>query len=294
MASTPRGPRRRPIAGERRRARIGNALLEPGERAADRPATTECALDAEPARAADVDAPIRGESDARTDAGTEAPIDTGLDEEIPGEGAGNGAGESEPTTIGDRSVVADARDADRDEDHEGERDEDTRASGPAPRVPGWLRLVTTAVTVLAALALVTVGVLGYRALTAYRVSQARIEAVAAATEAATEVLSYDHRRLDADFAAAREHLTGAFAKKYAQTTRAVVRPTAEQTNAVVTAEVREASVVSAAPDRVIVLLFVDQTTVNDRADTPRRDRNRVRMTMELEGGDWLVSEVDAL
>ena len=55
---------------------------------------------------------------------------------------------------------------------------------------------------------------------------------------------------------------------------------------------------SGTADRVVVLLFVDQTTVSNRLDRPKTDQNRVRLTMVRstsdEGPTWLVEQVDAL
>ncbi len=73
-----------------------------------------------------------------------------------------------------------------------------------------------------------------------------------------------------------------------------MRPSAEEVKAVVTAEVASSSVVRAAENQVVVLLFVDQTTTSTRLEGPKVDLNRVRMTMTRVGQQWLVSGVDAL
>ena len=74
----------------------------------------------------------------------------------------------------------------------------------------------------------------------------------------------------------------------------MVRPSAEQYKVVVKAEVTAASVVRAGDDRVVALLFVDQTTTSTRLEGPKVDLNRVRMTLVEQDGKWLVSELDAL
>jgi Mce-associated membrane protein len=169
---------------------------------------------------------------------------------------------------------------------------------PAP-APGGARgrrgdlLTLVAVALVLALA-VTSGLLLLRARGEDRVEQARTGALAAAERHAVTVLSYDHRRLDRDFAAARRVLTGSFAEDYAATTQRVVRPSAEQVEAVVTAEVASSSVVQAGENRVVVLLFVDQTTTSNRLDGPKVDLNRVRMTMARTGGEWKIAGIDAL
>ena len=154
-------------------------------------------------------------------------------------------------------------------------------------------LVPVALALVVVLA-VTAGLLVLRARGEDRLEAARTAAQAAGERHAVTLLSYDHRHLDRDFTRARDVLTGSFADDYAQTTERVVRPTAEQVKAVVTAEVVSSSVVRASENRVVLLLFVDQTTTSTRLEGPKVDLNRVRMTLSRTGGQWLVSGVDAL
>jgi Mce-associated membrane protein len=149
--------------------------------------------------------------------------------------------------------------------------------------------------------LVAAAVLGWQYRDARRTETARAEALTAAQKAAPIVLSYDYRRLDKDFAAARAHLTGDFRDEYGKTTKAVVGPTAQKYHGVVKATVAApatgapaASVVSASPDKVVVLLFVNQVTESTQVSGARVDLNRVRMTMSRTDSGWRVSAVDAL
>ena len=91
-----------------------------------------------------------------------------------------------------------------------------------PQPPGDL-LVLVAALVALSLAL-TAGLLAVRARGEDRVEQARTAALAAAEAHAVDLLSYDYRHLDRDFARARKVLTGGFADDYAHTTETVVRP----------------------------------------------------------------------
>jgi Mce-associated membrane protein len=147
---------------------------------------------------------------------------------------------------------------------------------------------------LALVALVALGLVAYRVRADDRVETAREQALAAAQDHAVTILSYDYRHLGADFAAARKTLTGKFARDYQATTSTVVRPGAEQVHAIVKAEVAAGSVVNATANRVVVLLFVNQTTTSTRLDGPKVDLNRVRLTLVKVNGQWLVSNVDAL
>ncbi len=169
-------------------------------------------------------------------------------------------------------------------------DEKDRPPRAATRLDPLLVVAGLVVAVL----LVTAGLLTVRARSADRAEQARTEATAAAEATAVDVLSYDYRHLDRDFARAKAGLTGSFVDDYAKTTRTVVRPTATEVRAVVKADVAASSVVRADPNRVVVLLFVNQTTTSTRLDAPKVDLNRVRLTMDRVDGRWLVSKVVAL
>lgn len=169
----------------------------------------------------------------------------------------------------------------------------------APRGRSILLPVVLLVTLLAALA--AVSVLGLQYHDAERTRKARIAAVAAAEKATPVILSYDYRHLDQDFAAASGFLTGSFRDQYARTTGTVVKPTALQYQGVVQATVAApsggtpaASVVSASPDHVVVLIYVNQVTTSTRVSGPHLDLNRVRLTLDHTSDGWKVSAVDAL
>ncbi|MGW7713766.1 hypothetical protein ACWGKK_05550 [Streptomyces chartreusis] len=167
--------------------------------------------------------------------------------------------------------------------------------------PRGRRLLTPALGVLLLAALVATAVLGWQYRDGHRTESARTQALTAAQKAAPVVLSYDHRHLDKDFARARTHLTGGFRAEYGKTTKAVVGPTAKKYRAVVKATIAApatgtpaASVASASPDKVVVLLFINQITESTQVSGARVDLNRVRMTMTRTDGGWKVSGVDAL
>jgi len=172
-------------------------------------------------------------------------------------------------------------------------------SGPA-RAPRWPLVVAGVLALVLLVAAGTAAVLVYRLQNADPnnppdgLASTRSDALAAARAHAQAILSYDHRTLDADFARAEKVLTGTFKGEYGRTTDTVVRPSAEQYKVVVQAEVTAASVVRASENRVVVLLFVDQTTTSTRLEGPKVDLNRVRMTLVENDGNWLVSELSAL
>ncbi|MFF2205590.1 hypothetical protein [Streptomyces sp. NPDC058145] len=173
--------------------------------------------------------------------------------------------------------------------------------GAPSRRAGWGVFPAVLGVVLVA-ALAAAAVLGWQYRQGRQAEQARGEALAAARTAAPIVLSYDYRHLDRDFSRARALLTGHFRDQYGKTTQAVVAPTATKYHGVVKATVATpidggapaVSVVSAAPDRAVVLLFVNQVTRSTQVPKPRLDLNRVRMTLTRTSDGWKVSGVDAL
>ncbi|AKJ09866.1 hypothetical protein ABB07_07475 [Streptomyces incarnatus] len=172
---------------------------------------------------------------------------------------------------------------------------------PPPRGLGR-RVLTAVLGVVLVAGLVVAAVLGWQYREGRQAEQARGAALAAARQAAPVVLSYDYRHLDRDFARARALLTGHFRDQYGRTTKTVVAPTATKYHGVVKATVATpsdggapaVSVVSASPDRAVVLLFVNQVTESTQVSEPRLDLNRVRMTLTRTSGGWKVSGVDAL
>lgn len=129
------------------------------------------------------------------------------------------------------------------------------------------------------------------------VDAARADAVAAAKQAARDILSYDYRNLDADIAKAKSETTGLFATQYSGSA-ATLLAQARQLRAIVQATPSAPGVVSATTSEVVVLIWVDQASVKQLAGqktpTTRIDQSRVRMTMTKVGGHWRVSQLAAL
>lgn len=200
----------------------------------------------------------------------------------------------EPASTIDRTEREPAAEADMDQ--VAPPDVTDQPAGPRRRWTGltWPTAIAAALVVLLLAAVAGASVTAVRLRDASASQRARVDALAAARSHAQAILSYDHRTLDADFARAQQVITGPFQAEYEKTTSAVVRPTALEYKAVVKAEVTSAGVVRASSDRVVVLLFVDQTTTSTRLAKPKRDASRVRMTLVKAGGRWLVSDVDAL
>lgn len=119
------------------------------------------------------------------------------------------------------------------------------------------------------------------------------EVLEVAAEAATRVYGYSWESVAEDKAAARALLTGDMLDQYDRT-MAGVATSSRRDHTVVTASVAGEALVHAVSSHARVLVFVNQSTTSDDLDEPLLDLDRVLVTLERVGGEWLVSELDAL
>lgn len=116
-------------------------------------------------------------------------------------------------------------------------------------------------------------------------AESALEAAPGLTEL---VLSYDWKTLDDDVVAARQVSTPSFRRQY-DATIAAVRARTRRDQVTVKAKAVGSAVVSASSSRVVVLVFVDQTTTAQGAGDQRVDQNRVLVTVTRDAGEWRVS-----
>ncbi|GII25419.1 hypothetical protein [Planosporangium mesophilum] len=163
------------------------------------------------------------------------------------------------------------------------------AAQPAGRQRRLVVVLSVAALVLAGLA----GAAWYDRHRAQQRDNAIRESLAAANTAATAIFSYDYRRFDANISNGKSFTTGTFAKDYAQTT-STLKEAATKEQAVVRAQVSAAGVITAGPDRVELLLYVNQYRRNVNIVGEKVDQNRVTLTMVRVGDDWRVSAASAV
>lgn len=118
-------------------------------------------------------------------------------------------------------------------------------------------------------------------------------ASAAARDTIVAMGSYRPDTAEQALTAARDRLTGQFLDAYTQAIQTVVIPGAKTKGMTSTVAVPALGVVSAQPERVVLLAFVDQTlTVG--ADAPVKNPSRYRVTMEQVDGRWLLAGFDQI
>ncbi|QYL19722.1 tetratricopeptide repeat protein [Mycobacterium pallens] len=135
------------------------------------------------------------------------------------------------------------------------------------------------------------GFLGWQAWQQHQVEVASREGQAAAVRYAQVLTSIDSNNVDQNFADVLNGATGEFKDMYSQSS-AQLRQLLLDNKATARGVVIDSAVKSATPDKVVVLMFVDQTVANKAAPDPRIDRSRVKMTMEKVDGSWRASKVE--
>ena len=127
--------------------------------------------------------------------------------------------------------------------------------------------------------------------------RARDSALQAARERTTTLTSYDHRRLEEDFAAVLETATGDFKAEYEKTTMqlkaAFVEQRAVAVAEVVAAGLEEADVDGEGEDTAVAVVAVDQV-IKTAGQPARTERNRLRMELVRPESTWLVRRVERL
>jgi Mce-associated membrane protein len=181
-------------------------------------------------------------------------------------------------------VVADS-DADVDEADLGSRAEE-RTQRRGGRM---LRAVAAALLLVAALA--GSGFLGWQLWQKHQLEQASQQAQNAAVSYAQVLTSIDSNKVDENFAQVLDGATGDFKDMYSKSSMQL-RQLLIDNKATAHGVVVESAVQSATKNKVVVLLFVDQSVSNTNVPDPRIDRSRIKMTMEHVDGRWRASNVE--
>lgn len=186
----------------------------------------------------------------------------------------------------DAKDTDDASDESDDEDISLEPDEEERPKGITGR--DWALTAAAVVAIAIVAAAVIIGRLYEQQRIEDRSSR---EALAAAQEFANVMINVDSAKLDESSSKTLDRSTGDFKKKYSESST-TLRQVMIENKAKATGVVVDSAVKSATPDKVEVLLFIDQAVSNVAIPDARMDRSRVQITMQKVDGRWLASDVE--
>ncbi|AQT79305.1 hypothetical protein B1R94_08535 [Mycolicibacterium litorale] len=162
-----------------------------------------------------------------------------------------------------------------------------------PRRSWRHRLQRSALPVLLIAALALSGFLGWKQWQQHRVEQAGQAALQAALAYAQVLTSIDSANVDQNFREVLDGATGEFKDMYTQSS-VQLRQLLIDNKATAHGVVVDSAIQSETLDKVVVLVFIDQTVTNMTVPDPRIDRSRIKITMDKVDGRWLASKVQLL
>jgi Mce-associated membrane protein len=206
-------------------------------------------------------------------------------------GDGTTFGDEDDASAGDSEATAgtDANDDDEAPDEDDSEEEPVAAAPPGRR---WRhRLAKGGAAVILTAAVAVSGVLGWMLWQQGAVTRAGQQAQQAAVEYAQILTSIDSNKVDENFNQVLDGATGEFKDMYTQSSMQL-RQLLIDNKATAHGVVLESAIQSASKNKVVVLLFVDQSVANASLPDPRIDRSRIKMTMEFVDGRWRTSKVE--
>ncbi|MFD6199712.1 hypothetical protein ACFWE3_23715 [Mycobacteriaceae bacterium NPDC060252] len=182
---------------------------------------------------------------------------------------------------------------------------------PVPRPSRWATVAIIVSGLITAIALSGCGFLGWKLVAdgrevpdasgEWHVQLSRVheahkagrQAQEASTAFALLMINTDYRDVERNTSEILEKSTGAFKEKYTKSS-ARLRQILVDNKARSSGKVIDSAIHTESVDKVIMLLFIDQSVANVAVPDARVDRSRVRMTMEKVDGRWLASDVELI
>jgi hypothetical protein len=121
----------------------------------------------------------------------------------------------------------------------------------------------------------------------------RNAAMSAASDAATQILSYSYQTFDADRAKARKLVTGKAADQY-EDAMDQVKDKAATSKLTLKATVLSVGTLSVKEHRAKVLVFVNSFTTTEGSKKQQVQQSRLVMDLTRTDGDWIVSDMDTI
>jgi Mce-associated membrane protein len=214
---------------------------------------------------------------------TAAPVDDA--EEIDADADADEIGVDEPVEQAD-----DVEDEDEDESQPLKR---KRPKTELRKRPWRQYLRRSAMPLLLAASLAVSGFLGWQQWQQHQVKLAGEQAQQAAIAYSQVLTSIDSNKVDENFRQVLDGATGEFKDMYTQSS-VKLRQLLIDNKAAAHGVVVDSAIQSESTNRVVVLVFIDQTVTNTASPDPRIDRSRIKMTMEKVDGRWRAGKVQLL
>lgn len=170
-------------------------------------------------------------------------------------------------------------------------------TGEPAETPGRGRLTRSVIGWVGAVAVVVSlagsGWCGWVLFEKHQTDVAAGQALQAARSYVVKLATMDCERIDHNMRDILEGSTGEFKDKYGKSS-AHLRQLLADNRVATHGTVVAASVKSATTNKVVVLMFIDQSVSNRNSPTPQIDRSRIKVIMDKVNGRWLASKVELL
>ncbi|MDB6084415.1 MAG: hypothetical protein JWN43_2296 [Gammaproteobacteria bacterium] len=134
-------------------------------------------------------------------------------------------------------------------------------------------------------------ILGWNWSAARRSEQDSGAALEAARVKLPLVLSYKAATVDQDLLRAREQIAQEFVGKFHDLANRLILPATKAANIHTTATIARAGLASVAPGRVVLLVYINQSTQTKAEPSPRASASEALVTMTESNGQWLIAEI---
>jgi Mce-associated membrane protein len=227
--------------------------------------------------------------------------DAGVEAETPEDKSDDASAEETPVEDSEDVEGEGAEDVDEPTDADDEEDDESdngllkrkRVKTPRLKRPWRQNLRRSILPLLLIASLAVSGFLGWKQWQEHQVKLAGQQAQQAAIAYAQVLTSIDSTKVDENFRQVLDGATGEFKDMYTQSS-VQLRQLLIDNKASAHGVVIDSAIQSESTNKVVVLVFIDQTVANSASPDPRIDRSRIKMTMEKVDGRWRASKVQLL
>ncbi|MEU4412043.1 h domain protein [Nocardia salmonicida] len=154
-----------------------------------------------------------------------------------------------------------------------------------------IKIVFGALAAAGLIAALVLGVSGYQLWQQDKTEQARADAMTTASRTVSAMFTYEPATVDTELPRAADNLTESFRAEYLTLIQQAIAPGAKEKQLTVKATTQAEGIVSADPEKAVVLLYLNQLTTSKDSPEGTTSGSRVRVSLDKADNRWLVAQV---
>ncbi|WKG10088.1 h domain protein [Nocardia sp. PE-7] len=154
-----------------------------------------------------------------------------------------------------------------------------------------IKIVFGALAAAGLIAALVLGVSGYHLWQQDKTEQARADAMTTASRTVSAMFTYEPATVDTELPRAADNLTESFRAEYLTLIQQAIAPGAKEKQLTVKATTQAEGIVSADPEKAVVLLYLNQLTTSKDSPEGTTSGSRVRVSLDKADNRWLVAQV---